>query len=151
MRVVRSLVNFFHSPVFVLTFVLLAGAAWAQQPHQEQCLIDFGPGISSGECSFQRVPAGKILEIQEFDAEGWLETGVNAVEIRLYTREFWDHVFTATFMGTRYYDFYATHQETHLYVEADHRPVCSVLLSGADSGADLFYFCHLSGVLENAP
>jgi hypothetical protein len=122
----------------------------ATQPYEDGCSMVFNGG-SGATCNFQTIPSGKRLVIQEFDAFGHLEGGLKPVFIVLQTTtEGTQHVFTATFMGDRVgTDYFATHQETRLYVPSNTTPVCGVELS-ADSSLGR-YFCQLSGFLVDVP
>jgi hypothetical protein len=119
----------------------------AIQPYEDSCSVLFG-GISFGTCNFRAIPSGKRLVIQEFDANGGLETGLKPIALILSTPAV-DHAFTATFMGSApVYDLFATHQETRLYVPPSQTPTCFVSLSGNSS---LHYNCALSGFLVDVP
>lgn len=119
----------------------------AVQPYEDECVIFFS-GLDNGNCSFQAVPSGKRLVIQEFDTAGTLETGLKPFAIALIPSEI-GHFFTATFMGTvNGYDGFAMHQETHLYAPASVAPVCSLRLTASSNGN---YECQLSGFLVNVP
>lgn len=125
----------------------------AIQPYEDSCIISFsGPG---GSCSFQAIPSGKRLVIQEFDASAGvvtgsagIETGLKPTKLILFTQR--AHSFTATFMGSdgSSYDFFATHQETRLYVAPSQTPFCAVTLNG---NSNQKYSCALSGFLVDVP
>ncbi len=120
----------------------------AIQPYEDSCIISFS-GIADGLCDFHAIPSGKRLVIQEFDAYGGIETGLKPLKILVLTPAVY-HNFTATFMGNDggFHDFFATHQETHLYVAPSQTPVCLVSLNG-NSGES--YNCALSGFLVDVP
>jgi hypothetical protein len=119
----------------------------AIQPYEDFCRMDFR-GFSDSSCSLQTIPSGKRLVIQEFDAYGNLEGGLKPVSIRLLPGNIF-HYFTATFMGTRGgADYFATHQETRLYVASNTTPSCAVALS---STSNEIYYCELSGFLVDVP
>lgn len=119
----------------------------AVQPYEDFCPILFS-GSFVGVCDFQPIPSGKRLVIQEFDAQGTIETGLKPTSIALVTG-FLQHAFTATFMGTLFgLDNFATHQETRLYVAPTVPPACAVILTGNSSQV---YDCELSGYLVDVP
>jgi hypothetical protein len=118
----------------------------AIQPYEDNCTISFS-GIAGRSCNFRAIPSGKRLVIQEFDAQGDIETGLKPLEIVVRTPTL--HYFTATFMGNDgFLDFFATHQETRLYVAPSQTPVCTVTLNG---NSNHVYDCQLSGFLVDVP
>jgi len=119
----------------------------AVQPYEDSCIIVFSSGNT---CNFQAVPAGKRLVIQAFDAQGKLETGLKPVSIFvLQQNDGISHFFTATFMGTTInLDWFATHQETRLYVGSNGTLSCTVEIFASSNGA---YTCVLSGFLVDTP
>jgi hypothetical protein len=119
----------------------------AVQPYEDFCPILFS-GSFVGSCDFLPIPSGKRLVIQEFDAQGTIETGLKPTSIAIVT-SLLQHAFTATFMGTLFgFDNFATHQETHLYVAPTVAPACVVVLTGNSSQV---YDCELSGFLVDVP
>ena len=120
----------------------------AVQPYEDQCFIAFN-GSPGGSCRFQTIPSGKRLVIQEFDAGGAVETGLNPAQVYLVPTTI-PHVFTATFMGSFSIGFsnFATHQETRLYVPATYSPQCAVQMTSNSNGN---YECALSGFLVDVP
>jgi hypothetical protein len=123
----------------------------ATQPYEDSCGSSFG-GSDRGFCSFQAIPAGKRLVIQEFDAFVAIETGLKPLYI-IENRENQGpvpHFVTATFMGsTGLRDYFATHQETRLYASSNQAPICFVAISGLSNLGQ--YFCQLSGFLVDVP
>ena len=123
----------------------------ATQTYYDSCGFDY-IGFSSGDdgqCSFRAVPTGKRLVIQEFDAAGHIDPGVKPITIFLGLVGV-QHYFPATFMGEQVNtDWFATHQETRLYFEANQTPICEVELS--NSTARGHYDCQLSGFLVDVP
>jgi hypothetical protein len=82
----------------------------AVQPYEDACEMNFS-GTDSANCTFQTIPSGKRLVIQEVDAVGTLETGLKPEFIGLIPSDL-GHWFTATFMGSSDgFDYFATHQE----------------------------------------
>ena len=123
----------------------------AFQPYEDLCNFSFG-GSDRGSCFFQTIPAGKRLVVQEFDASGDIETGLKPLYI-VVNREHMGpvpHVVTATFMGSGpNFDYFATHQETRLYVGSNQAPMCFIALSGLSNFGQ--YSCELSGFLVDVP
>jgi hypothetical protein len=120
----------------------------ATQPYEDECVINFA-GNSSGFCYFTPIPAGKRLVVQEFDAVGTLEPGLKPLDLQL-TPFTVRHFFVATFMGTGIgFDFFATHQETRIYVGPNRTPDCFSAISGVSSIGQ--YACQISGFLVDAP
>ena len=123
----------------------------ATQPYEDSCGSSFG-GSDRGFCSFQAIPAGKRLVIQEFDALLAIETGLKPLYI-IVNRENQGpvpHFVTATFMGTTgLRDYFATHQETRLYVSSNQAPICFFQISGSSNLGQ--YDCQLSGFLVDVP
>jgi hypothetical protein len=117
----------------------------AIQPYEDQCPIAF-LGNSRGSCLFQPVPAGKRLVIQEFDALGTVEFGLKPTEVFVIPNSGISHYFPATPMSDAHY--FATHQETRLYVGPGQTPSCGVFLSDTSFGN---YYCQFSGFLVDAP
>lgn len=119
----------------------------AAQTYYDSCGFDyigFGSG-DDGQCSFRAVPPGKRLVIQEFDAAGHIDPGVKPITIFLGLAGI-QHYFPATFMGEQVNtDWFATHQETRLYFEANQTPICEVKLS--NTSARGHYDCQFSGFL----
>ena len=122
----------------------------ATQPYEDSCTIPLS-GTHGGDCNFQAIPAGKRLVIQEFDAFGFIDTGVKPVTIIFLS--VMNHAFPATFMGgSPGYDYFATHQETRLYVApGGYGLFCAVSLSGQTTGQYSEYSCALSGYLVDVP
>jgi hypothetical protein len=121
----------------------------APHPYEDSCYFMFSNN-SSGTCSFQPIPSGQRLVIQEVDAFMGLDTGLRPTTFYLNTALV--HYFTVTVMGTNVggYDYFATHQETHLYVNGGgSAPLCAVFLSGNSFGGN--FHCALTGYLENVP
>jgi hypothetical protein len=121
----------------------------AIQPYEDSCLMHFS-GAPFASCTFQPIPSGKRLVIQEFDARANIETGLKPTQLLFYT---WgpavNHSFTATFMGgDGVIDFFATHQETRLYVAPSQTPACVVHLTGNSVQS---YTCTFSGFLVDVP
>lgn len=125
----------------------------ATQPYEDKCTITFG-GLAVAICNFQAIPSGKRLVVQEFDTSGAVETGLKpeAIEVVLAAAtEFFPvhHYFPATFMGSSGgADYFASHQETHMYSPASNTPTCQVFLTDVSSGS---WACVLSGFLVDAP
>ena len=121
----------------------------AVQPYEDSCIIVFSSGNT---CNFQAVPAGKRLVIQEFDALLAIETGLKPLYI-IVNRENQGpvpHFVTATFMGNSgLRDFFATHQETRLYVSSNQAPICFFQITGSSNLGQ--YDCQLSGFLVDVP
>jgi hypothetical protein len=116
------------------------------QPYEDTCGFLFG-GQGSGSCSFQAIPSGKRLVIQEFDALGILETGLKPILIEVVLAK--GHSFAATLMGNPGgFDYFATHQETRLYLSSG-TPSCFVAASGVSSTGE--YACAFSGYLVDVP
>jgi hypothetical protein len=90
----------------------------AAQQYEDGCSMDLTVQIA---CSFQPVPSGKRLVIQEADFNVAIDRG-----LRPFTVKFSgggtgpttvDHYFSVTFVGgTPTFDSFASHQETRLYV-----------------------------------
>jgi hypothetical protein len=117
------------------------------QPYEDSCQI-FMQGSSGGACYFRTIPAGKRLVVEEFDGYGLLSTGIKPVLIRFDAST--NHAFPTTFMGTlNAEDYYATHQQTRLYVSSGTNASCYVSLSGTSSSGD--FNCALSGFLVDVP
>jgi hypothetical protein len=117
------------------------------QPYEDSCTMSFSTYAFS-ECSFQQVPPGKRLMIQQFDAGATLEVGVKPSVITFNAQHSGTnpHYFPATEMGSAsYYDAFATHQETRMYVQGGNTPVCTVYLNG---GSNNYYHCTFSGLLQ---
>jgi len=123
----------------------------AIQPYEDSCGPSFN-GSDRGFCSFQAIPAGKRLVIQEFDALLAIETGLKPLYI-IVNRENQGpvpHFVTATFMGNSgLRDFFATHQETRLYVSSNQAPICFFQITGSSNLGQ--YDCQLSGFLVDVP
>lgn len=120
----------------------------AIQPYEDYCQILFA-GSDSGSCSFQAVPSGKRLVIQEFDATGAMETGLQVQFIDLEPSSVY-HYFPATHMASSGgVDYFATHQETRLYSSSGSAPNCSVGITTDSSIGS--YLCQLSGFLVDDP
>jgi hypothetical protein len=121
----------------------------AVQPYEDFCFMGFN-GAGYGQCSFQALPAGKRLVIQEFDALGFLQSGSKPIYITVYSTNInFGHHFAATFMGTGFGgDNFVTHQETHIYFAANTTPNCFVAITPA---SDSNYTCALSGFLVDVP
>ncbi len=119
----------------------------AIQPYEDNCIIFFS-GVAEGNCYFHAIPSGKRLVIQEFDAKGGIETGLKPIALNFFTPAV-GHAFTATFMASSSgFDYFATHQETRLYVAPSQTPKCFVSLTGNSGQA---YNCALSGFLVDVP
>lgn len=113
----------------------------AIQPYEDSCALGFN-GSNVGNCTFHAVPQGKRLVIQEFDAVGFVETGLKPFYVAIITVE--DHIFPATFMGSgNGQDSFATHQETRVYAAGS--PACTVNLTGGSSIGN--WYCAFSGFL----
>jgi len=121
----------------------------AIQPYEDGCTIVVSSGVSA-TCNFQQIPANKRLVIEEFDAEGFMDTGAKPVDVGLSATPALGHHFPATFMGTQgASDYFATHQTTRLYSPPNFPPQCEVTLSVSVNSA--LYFCRLSGFLVDVP
>jgi hypothetical protein len=122
----------------------------AVQPYEDTCIINFAGG-DQGFCSFQQIPSGKRLVIQEFDALGQVEIGVKPayLEMVVATKP---HFFPATFIGTfrNAWDNFVTHQETRMYgiSTLGAAPSCFVNLS---TSSNLGWVCSFSGFLVDVP
>ena len=118
----------------------------AYQPYEDDCSFYFS-GTDIGSCEFRAIPSGKQLVVQEFDAEGYVETGLRPLSIALDPPSGVVHYFPGLFMGNDgSYDYYATHQETRLYMMPNgFVPGCFVTLTGNSTNG--FYICTYSGYL----
>jgi len=120
----------------------------AAQPYEDVCFINFS-GNEQGSCNFTPIPAGKRLVIQEFDAAGTLEPGLKPLDLQLTPLDI-RHFFVATFMGSGHgYDYFATHQETRIYVKSNETPYCYTAISGVSNSGQ--YLCQFSGFLVDVP
>jgi hypothetical protein len=121
----------------------------AFQPYEDSCTINFA-GLQFSNCYFQSIPADKLLVIQEFDAYGYPETGVQPDYVALYyTGAFIAHYFPATHMSSAGgLDMYVSNAETRVYMLPGSQPNCGVDLSGHSSQ---MYTCQISGYLVDAP
>jgi hypothetical protein len=120
----------------------------AVQFYDSSCAATFNGG-SDSTCSFQAVPSGKRLVIEEFDSFGLVATGINPLVIGVNT--FADtHVFPATsIMATgNGFNSFTGHQQTRLYLKAGVTPQCHVILNNA-SGSE--WDCQISGFLVDFP
>ena len=129
----------------------------ATRPVEEFCQIPF-LGAPSGSCNFSPPPTGTRLVIQEVDVEWRGPIGLKPVFIQVITNPsvHVPHFFTAVFMGTNTVDdvdMFATHQETHLYVNQGETPACGVAQSAPNVGPGFenFATCSLSGFLVDVP
>ena len=105
-------------------------------------------GSDTANCTFQTIPSGKRLVIQELDAAGTLESGLKPQYIGLLPSDV-AHWFTVTFMASSNgFDSFATHQETRLYTPSSAAPYCFVGVSANSNG---IYECNLSGFLVDVP
>jgi hypothetical protein len=121
----------------------------AAQPYEDVCIMAINE-FGYGACSFQVIPSGKRLVIQEFDASGTLQAGARPIYLYLTTQPGFDHHFAATFMGTGFgYDNFVTHQETRLYSLQNSTPTCSAAVTNPSNSS--FYKCYLSGFLVDVP
>jgi hypothetical protein len=119
----------------------------AVQPYEDGCAAPFN-GLFRAECSFQTIPSGKRLVIEEFDTIGGLTTGVQPVSITLQGANL-DHYFAAALMGTSNgNDWYTGHQQTRLYKAPGETPKCVVIVSSIVNST---WFCQLSGFLVDVP
>jgi hypothetical protein len=119
----------------------------AIQPYEDGCSMKIF-STNEGSCTFQQIPAGKRLIIEEFDAYGFMDTGIKPIQLTLNPAGFVTHNFPATFMGTVAAissDNFATHQATRIYAPPTAQPKCGVVLSNSPTGAT--YFCALAGFL----
>ena len=119
----------------------------AIQPYEDGCSMKIS-STNDGSCTFQQIPAGKRLIIEEFDAYGFMDTGIKPIQLTLNPAGFVTHNFPATFMGTVAAissDNFATHQATRIYAPPTAQPKCGVVLSNSPTGAT--YFCALAGFL----
>ena len=119
----------------------------AIQPYEDGCSMKIS-STNDGSCTFQQIPAGKRLIIEEFDAYGFMDTGIKPIQLTLNPAGFVVHNFPATFMGSNGLvsnDNFATHQATRIYAPPTGQPKCGVVLSGNPTGAT--YFCALAGFL----
>src|SRR5579871_5223433 len=69
----------------------------ATQPYEDFCTLYFS-GSGAARCSFQPIPPGKRLVVQEFDGATLLDPGVKPLSISFNTSTSGPHNFTATFM-----------------------------------------------------
>ena len=121
----------------------------AVQPYEDECVIFFS-GSDLANCNFQTIPSGKRLVIQEFDATGVLETGLQVQFIDLNPSSAVGHWFPATHMASSGgYDYFATHQETRLYSSSGATPSCGVGITTDSQTGN--YICDLSGFLVDVP
>jgi len=120
----------------------------AVQLYDSSCAATFNGG-SDATCSFQAVPSGKRLVIDEFDSFGLVATGINPLVIGVNT--FSDtHFFPVTSVmatGSGFNSF-TGHQQTRLYLRAGVTPQCHVILNGT-SGSE--WDCQISGFLVDVP
>jgi len=116
----------------------------AVQIYGSQCFVVFS-GLSYGSCNLTAVPEGKRLVVQEFDAQGTVESGNRPIYIQLVNTISGGNVFTYMFMvNANGSDYLATHQETRLFVAAGQTPQCAVGLGNDSNGS---YRCEISGFL----
>jgi hypothetical protein len=124
----------------------------AAQPYEDSCDVGLPPGGQVGVCIFNAAPTGKRLVIQEVDVSLVVDPGLRPTYLSVYANGVYPHYLTATFMGSTVgpaLDIFATHQETHLYVNKFQTPSCNISLSGpAVKG---YMQCDLSGFLVDAP
>lgn len=130
----------------------------ALHAYQESCSAAFN-GFDGSGCFFQVIPAGKRLVIQEVDAQVTVDPGVKPVYLRLVTdlsvlpthRD--RHFLTPAFLASSDLDYFAAHQETHLYAETltgnTTGPSCETALTGSSTGGLLS--CSISGYLVSIP
>ncbi len=121
----------------------------ATQPYEETCNLSFNGGYVAG-CFFKQIPPRKRLIIQEFDSALYVEQGLQPNYITLITGNV-EHFFTSTFMGGSAEtgdSFFATHQETRLYVAPGGQPICEYLVSENSNGGA---YCQISGYLVDVP
>jgi|SRR5215469_9891587 len=116
------------------------------QIYEDTCSTSFG-GNNYGQCAFHALPAGKLLVIQEFDADILLETGTKPANLTL-SGILSSHYFPATLMGNYNGDQYATHQATHVYTRVGGTPSCFTTLSNFSNGS---ITCNISGFLLDQP
>jgi hypothetical protein len=120
----------------------------AVQVYGITCGIGFS-GSNLGFCEFTAVPQGKQLIVQEFDANGQVETGNRPLSLQLLNTITSGNYFPYTFLvNADGLDFLATHQETRVYLEAGSIPACSVQLAQFSIGN---YDCDISGFLVDVP
>jgi hypothetical protein len=121
----------------------------AVQPYEDTCTINFG-GQSGGVCTLSTIPSQKRLVIQEFDAYGPLETGLQPIQLQFQVNigaPF--HAFPATLTGTGFgVNPYATHVETRLYAGPNYTPRFFVQISNSSNAV---YTCTVSGFLLDVP
>jgi len=120
----------------------------AVQLYDSSCAATFNGG-SDATCSFQTVPSGKRLVIDEFDSFGLVATGVNPLVIGVNTFTA-THFFPATSVmatGSGSNSF-TGHQQTRLYLRAGVTPQCHVILNSV-SGSE--WDCQISGFLVDFP
>lgn len=123
----------------------------AVHSYEDACGSFFG-GNAFATCTFNVIPSGKRLIIQEFDAGVSVDASLKPVSVSLgaLSNAFIYHSFTTTFMGGGGGgDSFATHQETRLYASPNSHPNCVVLLTGNSVGGQLS--CQLSGYLVDVP
>jgi hypothetical protein len=118
----------------------------ATQPYDDNCNLSFS-GNGNAHCDFGTLPSGKRLVLQVFETSGQVETGLKPIQIELRLDTV--HSFTTTFMGgDGTSDFFATHQETRLYLSSG-TPTCYVFLSNVSFLGS--FKCVLSGFLVDVP
>ena len=125
----------------------------ATQPYEDTCTISI-VGRSGGSCTFQSIPSGKRLVIEEFDGQATLGLDamgdlVTPILIRLDTPSK-PHFFPATPMGTSARTaYFATHQQTRIYIGSTMAPQCMLGLSGQVNVGT--FVCDVSGFLVDVP
>ncbi len=119
----------------------LVVAAPALVPYQSSCTI----GLTL-TCSFQGVPTGKRLVVQEFDIQVQVNGGtLNSVQLTTSLGGSPStHVFPVNNNGN---NFYVTHQPTTLYADQSTTPFCGIDTNGSISGPTPV--CNVSGYLVN--
>ena len=139
---------------------VLTGDVTGLSAYADSCLVEIG-STETLSCTFQAVPAGKRLIIQEADASFLLSpSGTRPVYLSLAgtivtTNTFFGgvHFFPVTFLGTSSgFDDFTMHQETRLYVDQNQTPSCSLGVNAYPTSppVDLLQ-CDFSGYLVNLP
>lgn len=113
------------------------------------CNFSFNGG-TVGTCEFTAVPQGKQLVIQEFDAEGELQTGNRPNAIVLYNTITGANYFSYMLMASgNGLDYLATEdKEMRAYVTEGDVPECVVAVVASSNGD---YYCDISGFLVDVP
>ena len=120
----------------------------AVQLYGSYCRLFFN-GNSYAQCDFTTIPQGKELVVQEFDADGFVETGNRPVFVALDNTITSGNFIPYTFeVNTNGADYLVAHQETRVYVGMGQSPLCVVQLPASSNGN---FICDISGFLVDVP